>query len=318
MAGAGDCGDFEGTNHLIHGRLTTRNNDDDGTYPCFTCDRAAPSHTPQELLLQWCKTQVYNFKTTQPVVHIGVSRVTELLLQCCKAQVKTQCCKADGAYLPTATTTITRTARLRTTTARGTYNLASQHTISPHNRTLFPALAVAIASNCGSGKSAVAATTKRTAAAAMASTAASATAATAQPHTPEHQPPTATAAIAQPHAPDCLIRPPCQIPQTAKPHATLAGKHGGSYCECGNCPQLSMATAHDQPWTHRSSHDCTINASSGSNYRTRNTNPLVASQRRGGLCKHRRASRCNSSGGSSCGSRIWGKSNHLAGLAKVA
>ena len=117
---------------------------------------------------------------------------------------------------------------------------------------------------------------------------------------------------------DCLIRPPCQLPQTAKPHATLAGKHGGSYCECGNCPQLSMATAHDQPWTYRSSHDCTINASSGSNYRTRNTNPLVASQRRGGLCKHRRASRCNSSGGSSCGSRIWGKSNHLAGLAKVA
>ena len=24
----------------------------------FTCDRVAPSHTPQELLLQWCKAQV--------------------------------------------------------------------------------------------------------------------------------------------------------------------------------------------------------------------------------------------------------------------
>ena len=25
---------------------------------CFTCDRAAPSHTPQELLLQWCGARV--------------------------------------------------------------------------------------------------------------------------------------------------------------------------------------------------------------------------------------------------------------------
>ena len=25
---------------------------------CFTCDRVAPSHTPQELLLQWCKARV--------------------------------------------------------------------------------------------------------------------------------------------------------------------------------------------------------------------------------------------------------------------
>ena len=145
----------------------------------FTCDRAAPSHTPQELLLQWCKTQVYNFKTTQPattttVVHIGVSRVTELLLQCCKAQVKTQCCKADGAYLPTATTPITRTApsphyhcprhiQSRITT----YNLASQQNIIPCTG------GGNCESNCGSGKSAVAAT--------MASTAASATAAIAQP-----------------------------------------------------------------------------------------------------------------------------------------
>ena len=30
---------------------------------CFTCDRAAPSHTPQELLLQWCKAQVLNQST---------------------------------------------------------------------------------------------------------------------------------------------------------------------------------------------------------------------------------------------------------------
>ena len=190
--------------------------------------------------------------------------------------------------------------RLRTTTARGTYNLASQHTISPHNRTLFPALAVAIAR---------------------------AIAVVANRRWRQQWRQRRRQQLPQLHSlsnrqqqqhHDCLIRPPCQLPQTAKPHATLAGKHGGSYCECGNCPQLSMATAHDQPWTYRSSHDCTINASSGSNYRTRNTNPLVASQRRGGLCKHRRASRCNSSGGSSCGSRIWGKSNHLAGLAKVA
>jgi len=30
---------------------------------CFTCDGAAPSHTPQELLLQWCKAQVLNQST---------------------------------------------------------------------------------------------------------------------------------------------------------------------------------------------------------------------------------------------------------------
>ena len=102
----------------------------------------------------------------------------------------------------------------------------------------------------------------------------------------------------------CLIRPPCQLPQTAKPHATLAGKHGGSYCECGNCPQLSMATAHDQPWTYRSSHDCTIAIPI----------PWLQARVAGGSASGSRM--C--SGGSSCGSRIWGKSNHLAGLAKVA
>ena len=102
------------------------------------------------------------------------SRVTELLLQCCKAQVKTQCCKADGAYLPTATTPITRTApsphyhcprhiQSRITT----YNLAPQQNIIPCTG------GGNCESNCGSGKSAVAAT--------MASTAASATAAIAQP-----------------------------------------------------------------------------------------------------------------------------------------
>jgi len=121
---------------LIHGRLTTRNNDDDGTYPCsrvtellrhthhksYSCNGAKHRSTT---------LKQHNLQQRRRWYISVFSRVTELLLQCCKAQVKTQCCKADGAYLPT--------------TARGTYNLASQHTISPHNRTLFPALAVAIA-----------------------------------------------------------------------------------------------------------------------------------------------------------------------------
>ena len=113
---------------MIDGRLTTRNNDDDGTDPCFTCDRAPPSHTQQELLLQWCKTQVYNFKTTQPattttVVHIGVSRVTELL---CHLHHKRYSCNV---------------AKHKLTTMPPVHiclPLPEAHTISPHSRTWCP------------------------------------------------------------------------------------------------------------------------------------------------------------------------------------
>ena len=49
---AGQVGD------ALHHTQWCKNDNDDGAGLCFMCDGAAPPHSPQELLLQWCEPQV--------------------------------------------------------------------------------------------------------------------------------------------------------------------------------------------------------------------------------------------------------------------